>query len=752
MKYMKIITIAFVAVFALLITPISDVEASRAGGGKGGDGRGGGTSAKWHFASGKPYSGSGTTAAWKTFSKTVPDIDQAFRYKKLHPAGFSSRAELKRACQRSQYIWWFGDNDRKKRWRQHIGNGMHPAKTRIPGYTHNFDTVAIINQYMTLHNHGWGKAEGTVVICSAGVIPPDRGGSVEFTANSGTFLYNGKTHKVNGYKLTKGKLNSGHKISVKPKASGSRRSVGSGSVTFKNNVRIVNSSGKNITSLYSVRYKPGTIKVVPRLTGPGERCKTTSSETVYKNTQNQATISEGYAPAGAKGKYNVGSTAMYNNKAYQFTRSYPKGGGIGGDTKAKWNNWKKQLNAIPNDSTTNSISLQGNVADVLQKHGGVIDVTRTNYDTRFNVTFCQPQERSQYLDKNNTAKWTKWKNKGKERIQTITRKDKSRSKKYSYQILGVNCNAKGLSMVKSKYDTIDLSHGEAGGLVQTKPKAGLHFPLGKAGDGIGTNKDSFYNPDGTDGWVSSCKEAFKDSCVSTKLSESAKNDANNNLGSSPKFTHEDKDLYKDNNPKGHAQPSENGELNFFRDNVERTVRADVWYLDKMTKNGYVTNPDNLAKKTTARVFAGTPEAEITDIIPIEIDNTKGSKLLNSNRDMGKDIVIDNHMNKLGVKSKWASDSGKPYEIGLNWTYRAAVENVGPNRVDGHKVINATGKKTFEFDAQCTFQNDNSKYPANIPNNPFLDDGSSIKPKWDGSGKIKTLFTRSVSDKVTEDGK
>lgn len=748
MKYTKIMLLVLITVLSALLATSTNVSANT-GGGSGGDGTGQGGSAGWYFASGPKPTGNSTSAAWKALQKTkkASSIDYAFNTK-ISPIGFNSRKEMRNACEKSQFIWWFGT---KSSWHTEIGVGQHPAISKLPGYDNDF-AKPVLQAFKELNPNGWtNKGGGAVIICSHGVPPIDQGGKITFTANSGSFLYDGKTHEVNGYKMTSGKLNSGHSFSVKPQASGKRKSVGNGKVNFTRNAKIVNNSGKDITNLYTIKYNPGKIDIIDRIEGDNKRCKTTSSDTIYKNTQNQANISEGFAPIGAEGKYDVGNTAMYNNKAYDYTRSFPKGGGLSGDLKSKWISWAKGLNAIPDDLTTNSLALSGTVSDTLQKHGGVIDVTRTNHDTRFNVEFCQPQEREQYLDKNNKPKWTSWKNFGKERIKTVKRKDKARDTKYSYQILGVNCNAEGLAMVKSKYDTVDLSHGEASGLVETKPTKGLNFPLGKAGDGIGTNKDVFYNPDGVT-WKNSCKDTFKEACVSTKLSSSAKNDADKNLGNSPKFTHEDSEEYKDNNPKGHSYPSEDGELNFFRDNEERVVRADVWYLDKMTKSGFITDPNSAAKKTTARVFAGTPEAEITDIIPIDVEGNRGSKLLKKSDDIGKDISFNNHTSKLGMKSKWASEKDKPYEIGLNWTYEAAVENVGPNEVNGHKVENVTSKKKFTFDAQCAFQNDNGKYPANMPDNPFLDKGSNISPKWDGSGKIKALFTRSVSDKVTDDTK
>ena len=295
------------------------------------------------------------------------------------------------------------------------------------------------------------------------------------------------------------------------------------------------------------------------------------------------------------------------------------------------------------------------------------------------------------------------------------------------KLLSVNCNKDGFNSVKDKVGGTVLANGDAGAVLQTPERSGAGpGPLGK---GIHvTATSSFYN-DGD-----SCQEAF--TCTVAKPKFSASNDANNNQGNNPHlFTEYNESAEPD---KKYELPNDEGQLVFFRDNNDRQVRADVWYpkpTDKPDLESYSGDP---AKRTWVKIYNNpkpTPEIELTKIAPWSAKNDTINHF--------SEKVYNGHHNRFLMKSQWTSDEGKPYQVGINWEYKATGYNIVPKIVDGYKVKDMTGKYDYDFDVYCDFRNAAGDYQANVPKTPFAN--GTTGRKWSTDDAIRTLFTRSVSD-------
>lgn len=742
--YLFIGIIAIVmAIFTSSSNNFNIVEAG-VGGGTGGGVTGGGVG-NWNHAYGPEWNGSGTTSAWKSFEKAGRPKHDAWgrnefekAINKLGKVG-SFDGTLVEACKKSQFIWYHGDD-----FKVQIGTNVHPTEAQMPHSplsSYGMQSKQILSTFMKIPNNGWGKRGGTVLICSWTVNKiPEPLTPVNFLSNSGSWIYDGGTKTVSGYKMDKGKLKAGH--SHRATASKSRRAVGADRVPFSSAPKIYSGS-KDVSKEYKIDKDLGFITILPKAAGADKNCFVTTTDNATAITQNDVSIAKGYLPNGAPG-LSTAKKIRYNGAHTALQRMPGEGA-----TKAAWVNWKNGFVQGGKDLKTEDFDLQEmGIADTLSKYGGVLNVTRVHHPWRADATFCQPKERDQYkhVDKNGkeTATWGPWYNVGPEKVKS-SKSTKQAVKNYSYQILGVNCNLEGFNKVKSQFNTVSssLGDGSSGALLQTVEKPGLDHPLGKSSHYTG--KNVFYNADDVT-WKNSCKDTFKTACVSDKLNGSVGNNANENLQKNPLFTEVDKVKYKDNNPKFNGYPNETtGELNFFRDNKDREVRAEVWYPKDLRKVGFVTHPGDAAKRTTGKIFdealkggTPTPEIGITTISP-------WSKKADKFTATGVEKEWGEHINRLNMKSQWASLEGKPYKVGLDWAYDSQVQNVGPSKVDGYVIKSVTAPKSYNFEAHCSFKNAKGQYPANIPVQPYTTPGK-IKADWKDSGQIESLFNRSVSDK------
>lgn len=729
--------LAFLALFMLIPSGLQDTHIVNANvasgsGGVASDGRVG----KWYYVYGGS-SGSGNTKAWKKWrkyqsSRTDSELSKALREVGNKGIGGWGNQSLEASCKRSEYIWWYGGQN-TKRWHTDIGRNAHPSKKEMRRAAPDEEAVMILNKFFSMKGNGWGKPGGTVIICSGSFVQAAQPKiPITITGDTKYFLYNGKQHKVTTWKRS-GKVKKGH--TVKAKALGTRTNPGKSNVNVTN-ARVVDSNGKKVSRQYKIKTKKGKIYVRALPDGDDKRCVTKSTETVKGYTENIVSVGYGFLPEVVPPGDRKARTSTKYTEAYYKSRdsNLPKVG----QSKSTWDKWKKDFEKKGKDTSTNEIEDSLKVpAEIIGKYGGVLNVTRVHEAVEVEATLCQPQKRKAKLNSKNKAVWGKWTNDGELQIEEIERRDLP-AETYSYQILGVNCNAEGVEKVKKAHNIKKVNwsygNGQASALLETEVRKGTHFPLGTTEDGLGgeTATDGFY----TDG-DGSCQEQFAKACVSTKL-ESAKNDANNNLQENPLFTHEDE--------AEHGYPNSDDELVFFRDNEDRTVRADVWYPKKMSESGLITDPNAPAEKTIVKLYGGTPEIDITTI-----ETSTGSKKETKIDELNEEFTINDHVNKFNMKSQWASDKNKPYELGIDWVYKAEAKNNIPSKLNGHKLLDTETYKANSFEVHCQFMNNKGEYDAQIPKNPFINSEIKIKEiDWDKDNAIRVLFSRSVSDKSRSD--
>lgn len=707
-----------------------------------GSGTGGGISngqvGNWYHSYGSSVGDRTTSEAWDNFvrvqKRDLSTLKSIFEERLSGQGGWGGMS-LYNSCRKSQFIWWYGYSDSRD-WATWIGRNVHPTKSQMKSISHPESHRALDKFFSYPYSvTGWDRRGGTVIICSGSFMEEDPPVKITVTGDTKYFLYNGKQHVVNTWKRTSGTLKSGH--SIRATAYGARTSVGNSPVTVSN--VSVRSGDTNVSSQYDITTKNGRIYVRAVPSGNNERCETITTEKVKQIVQSDVNVAHGFRPSGSPTFSAV--KKINRNNAYSLSRGaqLPQVG----DSRSSWNTWKSNFANGAKDISTPAIDLEKEgIAQIIAKHGGVLNITRTHHHREVSATICQPQKRDAYIDSNGNAKWGSWYDVGKPELKSVSAKNAGQTH-YSYQILGVNCNAPGFQRALNSND-INHSYGDgkASGLLETKEKSGLDFPLGRSGHETGTH--GFYN-DGP-----SCQDAFKNACVSTKLTASAKNDANNNLQTNPLFTHEDENEYKDNSPKGHGYPNDDGELVFFRDNKDRTVRADVWYPKDTGVSSLKTDPNEPAAKTIVRLFeGGTPDIDITTIEELDINGNQVPKS-NPIKLINKDIELkEKHVNKFNMKSQWASDKGKPYELGVRWVYKADAVNNMPSRLNGSKLLNKGTYTATPFDVHCQFMNEKGSYAAQVPRNPFIKTTIDGNFDWDKDNAIRALFTRSVSDKREE---
>ena len=728
-KITKGLFLAFLALFILIPSGLQNTHIVNANVGSGSGGvASNGKVGKWYYVYGGS-SGSGNTEAWnlwRNYQTDRSDAKLSSALKRVGDKGIGGwgNQSLEASCKRSAYIWWYGGTGTKdKLWQTFIGNGAHPTKDEMKDSMPDPIGKLYLDEFFKIPGNGWGQRGGTVIICSGALAPVEPPKiPITITGDTKYFIYNGEQHKVTTWTRS-GNVKEGH--TAKADALGTRTDPGVSDV-YVTKARVVDSNNIDVSSQYKITSNNGKIYVRGLPDGPNEQCVTKSTETVKGYTENIVSVAHGFRPKGAP-PINTMTSTKYTEAYYKSRDSnLPKVG----QSKSTWDTWKKDFENKGKDTSTKEIkdSLKA-PAQIIGKYGGVLNVTRTHKIVEVEATLCQPQKRSAELNSENQAVWGDWINDGELQIEKIETKNLT-PEIYSYQILGVNCNVPGVEKVKEVHKIKDHSYGngQASALLQTAVVKGTPSPLGTVNDGLGgeTAKDSFY----TDG--PSCQDQFANACVSKKLDASAKNDANNNLQINPLFTHEDETE--------HGYPNNKDELVFFRDNEDRTVRADVWYPKNMSDSGLITKQNEPAEKTIVKLYdGGTPEIDITTI-----ETSTGSKKIDK---FNEEFTINDHVNKFNMKSQWASDEDKPYELGIDWVYKAEAENNIPTKLNGYELLDTGTYKADPFEVHCQFMNEfnDDGEPAQIPRNPFID-SKVTNFSWNDKNAIRVLFSRSVSDK------
>ena len=704
----------------------------------------------WHVAEGPN--------AWNTF-KSLQDYrrDWAWLINWInnnslgyqYPDG--SRESMEETCKRSQYIWWYADYNTGYMYIQTRGSNNIPQSYWKPMSTDAKEALESYKSWSDL----WSGGQ-VVIICSAynepPIIPEPDPEPVKIVAKSGTFQYDGSYKTVEGIDYNKSdlsKLKPGH--TAKATIVRREREVGAYGVEVKN-ARIVDGSNRDVSKQYDISTQDGVLTITP-LPPPSVkeedtwRCVDHRSDSAKAYTFNTTSGSHGFTPEGAPGLNSTygGRWTLAGNFANRNSVPGP------GDSLSSWNSWKSSFQG-GSDTVTPDLNLQSaGVSDVLSRYGGVYNITRSLREDTYNSTNCQPQTRrlekktghSSYKSCKTNSKgertcttktysytyyeWTPWKNSG-GRIVWSSSGPSSKTDRYNYQILSVNYNRDGFNSVRNSVGgtVLSLANGDAGAVLQTPERSGAGpGPLGR-GSHV-TARSSFYN-DGD-----SLRRAY---VCTVEQSSSASNDANNNQGNKHLFTEYNESAEPS---KKYGLPNDEGQAIFFRDNNDRQVRADVWYPRPTGKSDLESYSGNPAKRTWAKIYNNpnpTPEIELTKIAPWS-DKNNTINYVNSEK------VYNGHHNRFLMKSQWTSDEGKPYQVGLNWEYKATGYNIVPRIVDGYKVKSMTSVKEYNFDVYCDFKNAVGDYQANVPKTPFANGTTSRI--WSANDAIRTLFTRSVSD-------
>lgn len=744
LKKMKILSIAIV-IFAIL-TSFNVVEAST-GGSSGYNPNESGAGTWWHARGGS----AGSSEAWDFFvSKQAPHYSESSLANMINrlpnAQGFEGKS-LSESCKESQFIWWYGSN---RSWTDYNNGGTGRIKHfrsgnmyTESGYTHGlninqngqsmFDDSWVSFESYKKSTHGqsnWGQKPGVILICSATYAPQKK--NLVIVANSGKFEEDGNYHTVSGWKWdpTSQSIKSGH--SLLATVSRTEKNHGRYYVNDFKNKKVVHGN-KDVTNEYKINTKRGILIIwnepPPPPTGPDTRCIDSKPDSATAYTRNATEGRHVYSPGGSMSGMFLEDLTPAGEHA-QEGMTLPAIGA----PKSQWDFWKQTfLNGSKTDMSP-ELNLDGmGVSNTLSKHGGVYEVDKKLTKETYNITHCQRQKRhlvtkcSSFTNSDGQSytscwqEWSEWYNYGPREVES-KRGPETKYEHSGYQLFAVNCNKNGFNRVVNQKGGEIVHSGQGSGFLKTPVIPGRFAgTLGKSGE---TRNSAFYT-DGT-----SCQEAYN--CSSNRLS-SASNDADNNIEESPLFTEEAID--KDGN-KVHNKTNSKNELVFFRDNEDRTVRADVWYLKNTGANDLFSNPTAPANETLANLYGGTPEISITTIHP---EGDESDKLTG----IGTYSFYRNHVNKLNVKSQWASFKGEPYKLGLNWKYIVDWKNTIPSKVDGDKIVS---NKDFNgnFKAYCEFKNNAGSYPANIPKTPHAN-GYSNSPKWSTSEALKILFTRSVTD-------
>lgn len=735
-SFLLLLLILFsVIIGSVSLTFADDAPKDDTGGAVGGDPTNSKAS-KWQHAAGSPWNGSGTTDAWKTFVRKSNKRSEQGLINTInnlkYPAGFNGD-DLATSCQKSEYIWWYG-------------NGKGNFFT-LAGPTHNLvkdgDPVSpdALDSFERYKNsaHGrahWGGDPGVIIVCSASY--EDSKAPITLQAEKDSFQYDGNPHTVSGWKLVKGQLKSGHRV----KATASRTEINPDVYEVKfSEANVFDRNDNNVNDQYSdIIELPGEL-IIWEVPPPDEkvdeegfwRCIDMQNDSATAYTKNATSGSHVITPGG------------YLQSGFDEVTTPAGHHALGGITLPRhraplssWQSWKSTFQNGSRDNISPELNLEAmGVSEMLSEHGGVYDITKTLTEETYEAVHCQPQTRREIRrcrsfvrsdGSRSRSCWTEltpWENSG-GRIVWSTSGPRTNYDYFSYQLLAVNCNKEGFQRAVSQAGgntSITIGNADGSGFLETPLISGRNAGrLGKSGE---TSRYSFYT-DGT-----SC-QVF--TCVNDVLS-SSQHDAKNNIRENPLFTEEFKEL----SITEHNRTNEDNELVFFRDNNDRTVRADVWYVRNTGLRDLMSRPTENAKDTVANLYGGTPELDITTIHPLGYPNGRLTShgLTNWN----------GHHNKFNVRSQWASDDGKPYELGLAWRYKADWANEVAGRADGDKVTGTSRTFSGEFDAVCEFKNENSNIAkAQIPNTPHV---NRILPNrniiWDEEEALRVLFTRSVTN-------
>lgn len=715
----------------------------------------------------------GTSKAWDEFMKRPSAYPNRTMTKaqKVNSMGDGfvrsdgTRESLVESCKRSEYIWYYG-------------NGTDPWTK--DGYTYKH--LHWYTQGRNTHRAHWMElnrgqlsqdawqeylnspisrwTSGSVVLVCSGIYTvdkPPRKIDLEITANSGTFEYNAKPHTVSGANITSGDLKAGHTYSTTT----TRTETNEGKYpVLVTGVSIVDSGGRSVLDQYNVTTKNGLLTIKKKEAPTTE----IPDQTVETRCVNPEWTSWLTGPTWLD--MIVNPTFQVEDKSliaqtvpgmYTALGVYANDGKFDNLNKAtEWETWKANFNKIKNESNNQTPTLELNERnkDGMSRYGGVLTATARYKNQSFRVELCQPQQRTwtevktyrtdengnQYLYKDE-SKWGEWTDIPGGKLIRNRQNSMENGDNYHFQMLVVNCNVEDFTAAKNA-STLNITESKIGdgrgsSLMTTEPTRNIsRLPFGNSAHPNAalrkTGTKAFYT-DGT-----SCGDLF--TCTSNLLS-SAQHDAKNNSGSAPSFS----------SSEGEAKSAPDGSyLVFFRDNLDRKVRADVFYpVNKANLPDIFVDSNKAAFETFIEIDkSGTPEMGITTIAPWKDQRDPISGGIEPNKTTAK---FNGSINTFTMKAQWSSEENKPHKLAVDWKYLATMKNRVPSRLTRFGMQTTSDiEYTEELPVYCEFKNNPGESKAYYSTQPFSNPNGTqtnpVKPiRTSFENAIRVLFTRSVSD-------
>lgn len=762
----------------------------------GGGGANNGQVASWSYVGGNKWSGEteDTTEAWKHFVKVANKTWGSEKSVINRLGGLSTQQGFKvdgktwslvTSCKRSKYIWWYGNNGK---WYSSAGKNDSRPPQGMDG-----DILTIWKKFTSMPKSqtGWGTNRGPVIVCSA---PWEYGGTgegggggkkkVTLQADSLTVYYDGNKHTVTGWKVVKSQsddLRPGDTYDVKVETS--KTKPGKKEVPFEKAI-IRNKNGTNVTDkYYKVKEIDGLLTIIKKdkwetTTEREERCRTTGSDQITAVTKNKLQAIPVDIPGTASDVLYEISMSEPNQEAVDIIKDMPGAG----DTKAEWVSWREKLKEVKSNRDI-EVDLRAltddtdNFSETFSKYGGVLDIKLSETKKRMFATFCQPEYRvRQYKTVTHYDKDGKyagsttydlgfgpWKEMGERLIEDTEGPITLGVVRKGYQILHVNCNISGFNQVKSQVASKLGGYKVSGtsATLYTKkqkfvdPEEGINIPeatffnLGRTSP---SNQTKFYT-EGLD-----CKDN-----IFCTVETGSGNDSSNNDKNEPLFQHVNKN--ENEGTQGYGK-TENGVITFFRDNENRTVRADLWHP---VQGGIVSKVDPAVRTSYLKIHPdGTPDFDVTTIqlLPdnldpsvtpgakgfvdkeIKSDNEAQNSMMKLDTNGGEPYSDEGEINRLNFKSQWASNDNKPHKVSFNWIYNVTLKRNVLSVVNQDKSTILQDGGTSEVEVGCEFLNTPEQVKALVNDNIFVNTGildSTLKLD-NPENSVKVMFSRAISEK------
>lgn len=282
----------------------------------------------------------------------------------------------------------------------------------------------------------------------------------------------------------------------------------------------------------------------------------------------------------------------------------------------------------------------------------------------------------------------------------------------SYQYLNVRCNKdefKNLFNSLLPLGARDLTQGNGNGAstmrspINTRTSPYHPYRIADYFNHLTTN--FFYNGN-------SCNSIF--SCTSQPLPTANHDIANNKLdtgnvlhgkfGSQSKNTRDKtSDIYN------------SSEFSFFRDNVPKEIRNDIWYLSPSNSNTSEHTFNPKVNQASATLIAmdkqGTPRGELFELLdegnqPI----IKGADLDSSNAY----INLYGQFNKFKWKASWASEKSYPHRMNIKYAYKPRLVNNNLKSFNRDDTETKIEKTEYVLDMFC-----DTKFNTLTPNIPEI---------------------------------